>query len=170
MINNYGLYIIIIAGISDEEASNLQLISTSVCPWGINMTFECTVNGTIGDTTVWTGTDFNGCDNNEISLLHINRFGNKGAYGTCNNGAITGQIVNVIMGTNSNRSIYTSQLIVTVRSENNLGKVIECFHDDGANVSLVGSINLTVNTSIICIRTTTSIYMGPAVKGNIYMS
>jgi hypothetical protein len=122
------------------------------------MTFKCTINGEKGDSTVWQGTAFTECDNNhEITLQH-NMF--EGATTMCNNGVITGRSVNVTTGGNDSHH-YTSQLDVIVRP-GMIGKGIECLHDNGTSASLVGSTNLTVNTSIICIHTTST--MG-AVEG-----
>ena len=171
----------------EAGTSNLRIKSTktiSACPWNINVTFECIVHGKEGDTTVWQGTAFSGCNNDEITLIH-NRFGGEGASGMCNGGAITGWIVNVTMGDDSNHSVYTSQLVVIVRSEM-IGKSIKCIHDNGLHEihDNVGSTNLTMNvnasaadSSIICMHTSksdsesghvtmnaTSLYMG-TIKG-----
>ena len=130
----------------------------SSCPWNINVTFECTVHGGEGDNTVWQGTAFNDCDNDEITLLH-NRFGGEGTAGVCNNGTITGRSLNVTMGNDSNHSIYSSQLVVIVRS-GMIGKCIMCLHDDINYYKnyIVGSAHLNINTSdsVICMHTSTS--------------
>ena len=142
----------------EAETGNLPILSTetiSACPWSINITFECTVHGGENDSTstVWRGSAFSGhdCNNDEIILIH-NRFVDEpDALGMCNDGDISGRIVNVTMGDDS---IYISHLVVIVRS-GMIGKDIECYHDDGANESLVGSTSLNVSTSIICMHTST---------------
>ena len=143
----------------EAGTSNLQNISTktiSACPWSINITFKCTVHGRENDSTVWRGSAFSGhgCNSDEIILIH-NRFR---AFGMCDDGDISGRIVNVTMGDDS--IVYTSHLVVTVRSEM-IGKVIECSHDDGTNANRVGYTSLNVKTSIICMHTSlsTSVYM-----------
>ena len=93
------------------------------CP-GKNLTLECTVHGDEGDNTVWQGTAFSGCNNDEITLIH-NRFGREGASGVCNGGAISGRIVRV-----ESNSSYISQLKVAISAEM-VGKNIVCNHDNG---------------------------------------
>ncbi len=108
-----------------EAVNELRIIRTNgthAC-LGKNSTFECTVQGGEGDSTVWQGTAFSGCNNDEITLIH-NRFA-RGAFGECNDGAITGRSVRV----ESNFS-YISQLEVVVTAEM-VGKSIECNRDNG---------------------------------------
>ena len=111
--------------------------SHCVCP-GDNAFYECIVPG--GGLTVWTGEAFN-CSgtNNEIQLLHgIN------STRECNNGSIKGSL----SSTQSNESLYTSQLTVTVGPDTN-GTTIECIHDDGAgNRNKTGSTVLNITTGI----------------------
>ena len=91
---------------------------------GKNLTLECTVHGDEGDSTVWQGTAFSGCNNDEITLIH-NRFGREGASGVCNGGAISGRIVRV-----ESNSSYISQLKVAITAEM-VGKNIICNRDNG---------------------------------------
>ena len=88
---------------------------------GDTLTFNCTVLGSAGGATVWTGTAFD-CPNNEITLLHSSyKSGRHGAFGSCNNGAIVAQSLGV------EDSYYTSQLNVKVTTNNNMiGKTIIC--------------------------------------------
>ena len=99
------------------------------------------MNGSIRDTTVWKGTAFSDCDNNEIVLLH-NQF--ERAAGRCNNGDILGRSIGVVNGS------YISQLEVMVESgpDQLIMKDIKCFHDNGAIEMIIDSI--TINTSVIC--------------------
>ena len=107
-----------------EAASELRVIGANgmhVC-LGRNLTLECTVHGGEGDSTVWEGTAFSGCNNDEITLLHI-RFG-QGTAGVCNSGAISGRSVRV-----ENNSSYISQLRVAITAEM-VGKNIICNRDE----------------------------------------
>ena len=76
-----------------EKKKNIDAVPTSgcVCP-GDTLSYECTVTGMRGGTTIWTGSAIN-CDNNEIALFHY-RF-DTGIYWTCNNGAIMGRSLSV---------------------------------------------------------------------------
>jgi hypothetical protein len=75
--------------------------------------------------TVWQGTAFSGCNNNEITLIH-NRFAREGASGECNGIAITGRSVRV----ESNFS-YISQLEVVITAEMVEKSIILCNRDNG---------------------------------------
>ena len=147
---------------SDEEASNLLLVNTSInsnCPWTIHMTFKCTVIiNEKGGSTVWQGNALSECEGTstkEITLPHT-KFESHSII-SCNNGTITGQSLNMTIENGS--ILYTSQLDVIVMPEM-VGKIIECLHDDGTSES---STCLNVSTSInVCMQTmnATSIYMG----------
>jgi hypothetical protein len=93
-----------------------------VCP-GDKLTYECTVQGSDTGATIWTGTAFSGCQQNEILLLHrqFTPIG-SGSTRTCNNGAIVGQSLGVL------GNHYTSQLNVTITPET-AGKTITCAYD-----------------------------------------
>ena len=104
-----------------------------------NLTLECTISGGERDTTVWQGTAFSGCNNDEIALIH-NRFGGvSGASGVCNSGAITGWSVRV-----ENNSSYISQLEVTVTAEM-IGKNIVCNRDNGT-IYTIGHHQINIGT------------------------
>ena len=106
---------------------------------GGNLTLECTVSGGDKDTTVWQGTAFSGCNNDEITLIH-NRFGRvRGASGVCNNGAITGWSVRV-----ENNSSFISQLEVTITAEM-IGKNIICNRDNGT-IYTIGHHQINIGT------------------------
>ena len=124
-----------------------QLIEVStidcVCPGDI-VTYECTVTGGRGETTVWKGGAFH-CPSNkhEIVLLH-SRFTSESedeAFGECNDGAIVGR------GLRVENNSYTSQLNVTLTSDL-AGESIECVHDDGINITKVGSLNIPTGMCI----------------------
>ena len=119
-------------------------------------------HGEISGNTVWNGSAFSGCNNNEITLPH-NRFEKpEGAFGMCNKGAITGQSVNMTIVND-----YVSQLIVIVKP-GMMGKDIKCFRDDGKSAKLVGSRKLNISTSIFCTHTSPSGYS--SMNTRVYMN
>ena len=123
------------------EASELRVNRTNgvhACPGRILM-FECIVNGTSADSTVWRGTAFSDC---EIILLH-NRFGNKpeGTTRTCSNSDITGWSVRI------EGSLYVSQLEITIDLET-VGKSVVCVHDDGIRSYTIGSYLISAGIAI----------------------
>ena len=124
------------------------ITSGCACP-GDSMTFECNNIG-IG-TTVFRGSAFD-CESsgNTISLLHSRFHSPNGTNGTCNNGAIVGQSLNV------EGNCYTSQLHVTI-SLDLLGKTIECVHDNGTLTEVVGRYLIpTANTTTCLLYTSPS--------------
>ena len=74
----------------------LRLVSTSRygC-FGEFLTYECTIMGSSGEATVWTGTALRNCPNHEITLLHqrFTEFG--GIIRSCNNGTTVAQSCSV---------------------------------------------------------------------------
>ena len=111
----------------------LVVLSDCVCP-GHELRLECTV--VRGATTVWGGSAFSGCSNNEIVLRH-SQFEHGLAVGECNNGVIVGRSIRQV-GDN-----YTSQLIVHLDLHPTLrGKTVECFHDDGLHEVTVGNYTI----------------------------
>ena len=107
-----------------------MVLSDCVCP-GHELRLECTVVG--AGTTVWRGSAFSGCNNNEIVLLHSRL---ETTSGECNNGAIVGHGIRQV-GLN-----YTSQLIVHLNATLR-GKSLECFHDDGTKLRSIGNYTIT---------------------------
>ena len=133
------MYFIIIAEAANL-CSGLQIIETTgvhACPGRI-LTLECTVRGEVGDATVWNGTAFSGCDNNDIVLLH-NRFG-IGDLGRCNGGAITGRSIRI-----ESNSLYISQLEVIITSDM-IEKNIACARDDGTYSYTIGDYLINIGT------------------------
>ena len=125
------------------EANELRIIGTNgmhACPGSI-VTLECTVNGRIGDATVWTGTAFSDCDLSEITLLHIRYMEEEITTGTCSNGVITGRSLRI------EGNLYVSQLEIVVNPEM-VGKSIVCAHDNGTSSYIIGSY--LINTGIHC--------------------
>ena len=130
--------------IAVDAASELRIVETyglHASP-GRSLTLECTVSGGEGDTTIWEGTAFSGC---EILLIH-NRFGRPaGTSRTCSNGAITGQSVRV-----ESNSTYISQLEVII-TPGMIGKNIVCNHDNGTVYTIIGhhQLNMGMSNNII---------------------
>ena len=122
-----------------------QLIKTDscTCPEGI-ITYQCIIDGTDpGGFTIWNGTAFNCGQSNNILLRH-NRFGTTdGAFGSCNNGIISGRSLGVREG-----NIYTSQLQVNLTSGSSsdlVGRTVQCVYSPD------GSTNIVINSTTILI-------------------
>lgn len=102
------------------------------------------MNGGAGDSTVWLGTAFNGCD--DIILLHL-RFGSNITAQKCNNGHIT-------LTAQSRRAVENTSYISTLEVLVNPGhddmpmKTIKCVHDNG--IAVIDSSLTIINTSIVC--------------------
>jgi hypothetical protein len=96
-------------------------VNECVCP-GDKLTYRCIVQGSANGATIWNGTAFSGCPQDEILLRHGDFISTGGLTGTCNNGAIVGQSLGV-QGNN-----YTSQLNVTITPET-IGKTITCAYN-----------------------------------------
>ena len=92
-----------------------------VCP-GDKLTYRCTVQGSHNGATIWNGTAFSGCLQNEIILFHRQFTPIGGPAGSCNNETIVGRSLDE-QGNN-----YTSQLNVTITPET-AGKTIMCAYD-----------------------------------------
>ena len=103
-----------------------------ICP-GNTVVFECNVVGAIA--TVWKGSFFD-CPSNSIVLRHS--VFTPGINGTCNNGEIVANGIEVI------NNIYSSQLAVTVNPDMNNGSV-ECIRD--------GSTEMTIGTCPLLLTT-----------------
>ena len=115
-----------------------MVLSDCVCP-GHELRLECTVVG--AGTTVWGGSAFSGCSNNEIVLLHSHF--EHGLTMGCNNGEIVGRSIRKV-GDN-----YTSQLTVHLNVNFTLrGKTVECFYDDGLHEVTVGNYAIIYPSTI----------------------
>ena len=102
-----------------EYGPSSEATNECVCP-GDTLTYYCTVMGTPGGFTVWTGSAFD-CTGGEIILRHSAFLT---AVGLCNNGAIVARGIGV-EGNN-----YTSQLNVAFTPDIG-GKSIVCAYDSG---------------------------------------
>ena len=89
---------------------------------GDHLIYVCTVHGDIIGATVWNGTAFSSCLQDEIILPHSQFTSTRGSIGTCNDGDIVGRGLQV-EGNN-----YTSQLYVTITPDT-AGKIIVCAYD-----------------------------------------
>ena len=109
---------------------------TCLCPGDI-VTYECTVFGGSGATTVWKGNFFH-CSNGKqvIEYLHSQLMSGESIVRICNNGDIVGGIVSV-----DNESL-TSRISIALTC-NIFGESIECISDNGTNICRVGFESLT---------------------------
>ena len=112
-----------------------------ICPRK-SLTFECTVLGEHGGTTVWQGSVFN-CTSHEISLFHNVYGSTEGAYGEC--GDIVGRSLRVTTDCNNATGYYVSQLTIPVSSDT-AEKTIECVYDDDTTPTSVGQVTITATT------------------------
>ena len=107
---------------------------TNACPGDVLM-YQCNIVGS--GNTIWTGTAFSDCSNNEIILRH-STFASGMAFGNCNNGAISAR------GLGVDNNCYSSQLNVTVNSDLN-NKTIRCDHSSDTVVT-IRTVTLSVAT------------------------
>lgn len=108
-----------------ESELNPGTTNGCVCPGDI-LTYNCTVHGSPGGFTVWTGTAFD-CPGNEIVLRH-NLY--LSTFGTCNSGGIVARGI----GVEGNK--YTSQLHINVTSDfSGKTSTVECIYDNGASTN-----------------------------------
>ena len=127
-----------------------QLITTDscICPEGV-ITYQCIIDGSEpGGFTIWNGTAFSCGQSNSILLRH-NLFSTpSGAFGSCNNGIISGQSLGVSPG-----NVYTSQLQVNVTNSSRselVGRSVQCVYSpDGSTYIVVNSTTITI-TGIAC--------------------
>ena len=134
--------------ISGMDEEGLKLLNTSercLCP-GESLTYECTVMGEPGGSTVWQGSVFN-CTNHEISLFHSLYETTEGAYGECDD--IVGQSVrNTTNSDNNSTTYYVSQLTVPISSGTE-GRTIECLYDNGETYTSVERTKIHITISIV---------------------
>ena len=110
----------------NSAANKLVKASSCTCP-GYVSTYECTTVG--GTATVWQGSAFQ-CPSSQDSIYLSHSLSNIAR--TCNGVAIRGQIIR------DKDDCHTSQLNVTVSSDM-IGESIECFHDNGIALTLIGN-------------------------------
>ena len=109
-----------------------------VCPGNI-VTYECTVFGGIGATTVWKSDIFQ-CSSGKQVIEFVHKLSTlEEGYRVCNNGDIAGRIVRI------ENNHFTSQLNVTL-SYDVAGRNIECISDNGTNTHRIGLLNITTLT------------------------
>ena len=115
------------------QATTGSTIDIALCP-GEVLTIECSIIG--GGVTVWQGTVFNTCDNQEsFSLRHSQFQSNFEKY--CTNIALFARVIGVV------NNSYVSELNVTVNLEMN-NTTIECVHSYNITEILVRTINIIV--------------------------
>ena len=110
--------------------AGLAVVSDCTCS-GFNVTYECT---TIGPgSTFWVLGSSAECG---INLRH-SLFMSQTAVGRCMNGAVEGR------GLQVEGDAYVSQLNVPVRTNLN-GTIVQCEHDDGGSLTVIGTSTLTL--------------------------
>ena len=124
-------------------------MSTNDCVClGDVVTYECTVFGGIGTTTIWKS-DFFQCSSGKqvIELVHrpLTFEQEEDEVNTrsrgCNNGDIAARIVR------DENDMFTSQLNVTLTYDI-AGESIECIGDNGTNTHRIGLLNVAAITVI----------------------
>jgi hypothetical protein len=129
----------IIYNIVSALESGLLLRNDCSCP-GYNLTFECTVNGGIGGSTVWIGEVFhNTCMIPHLVLRH--RYFMQGISQACNDDDVILRAYSLqveAIDSEHDYSSYTSQLNVTY-STSLIGSTVVCAYDNGTQVTHIGS-------------------------------
>ena len=116
----------------------LTTLSSCICP-GYKAVFECVVNG--DGATIWSGTAFDQCSDDTITLRHgpfINQPGYSISKNCNDSGLIIGHAVSVV------NDSYTSHLVVNV-SQSLIGANVECATDSGHHV---GTTQIQLTTGI----------------------
>ena len=143
-------------------AFELKSTNDSVCPGDI-LTFECTVIGSGGGSTVYkfqnSAFDSTMCNTDDIVLLH-SRFNSSDSADSKNKSctignrtvAIHGQSVRIVNGS------YISQLKITL-SPSLYRSTIDCVYDNGSMEISVGSYTFG-NLSVFCVFVTTKLNEG----------
>ena len=114
-----------------EATGLISTTASSNCPGDI-LTFECTVEG--GIATVWKGTVFNLCEDQDISFRHsrLNDINETQKLIDCNN--VTTVVAMIIR---SHNLTYTSEFSFTANCGLD-GLTVECYKDDESNETLIG--------------------------------
>jgi hypothetical protein len=145
------LYNIIIKIIVLAPESGLFLRNDCSCP-GYNLTFECTVNGGIGGSTVWIGEVFqNTCMIPHLFLRH--RYFMQGISQACNDDDVILHAYSLqveAIDSKHDYSSYTSQLNVTY-STSIIGSTVVCAYDNGTQVTHIGSKIIASTTKCMLI-------------------
>ena len=134
--------------VTNQQLDSGQLIKTDscTCPEGV-ITYRCIIDANVtGGFTIWNGTAFNCGPSNNILLRHNSFGGQSGAFGSCNDGIISGRSLGV-----SNGNIYTSQLQVTITNSSRsglIGRTVQCVYSPD------GSTNLIINSTTIMLTGT----------------
>ena len=105
----------------------------------------CVIDGMDpGGITIWNGTAFNCSQSNNIIRLRHRLFSTQtGAFGSCNDGTISGRSLGVGAG-----NVYTSQLQVNITNSSRselVGKTVQCVYNPD------GSTDIVINSTTIMI-------------------
>ena len=106
--------------------------------------YNCTVAAGEG-STVWTGSAFDCPGTNDSIILRHHEFftDSTTAYGTCNNGSITGRGVSV------NGDCFTSQLYIGFSVTLDLvGENVICIYKNGSQELIVGNATIRLGTML----------------------
>ena len=129
-----------------------QLIQTDscICPEGI-ITYQCTIDvSQPGGFTIWNGTAFSCGQFNRILLRHSLFDSLTGAFGSCNDGIISGRSLGV-SSDGTNNTIYTSQLQVNVTNSSRsglVGRTVQCVYSPDATIfSIIDSTTIAITGS-----------------------
>ena len=133
---DYNFFLLVVLLTELECIPHFRELTTNDCDCQKNsVKFECSVVG--GTATVFQGNALNcGATSDEITLLHSRFNTTSGTDGSCNDGAIVAQSVNV------ESNCYTSTLNVTFISPTLIGRMIKCIKDDGTTSTLIGTISV----------------------------
>ena len=128
------------------QADDSGITTVTVVPcdcYGCNNTFvlECSVLG--GGATIWQGTLFNQCQNQENIILRHSQFNN--ITGTAINYTCDGSISISAHAVDVNENAYTSRLTV-VLSEDLTGRTVECANE---SKSIIGNYTILNTAGLI---------------------
>jgi hypothetical protein len=126
--------IIIFIGFLSSGQNQLTDITTCTCI-GYNYIFECNVTG--AGATVWSGTVFDHCSSSDILLRHSQYESGSQISSMCSNsGPVIGRTIGVV------NDSHVSQLSIHI-NQNSDGDTVQCYHDNGSTLFLVGSSQIS---------------------------
>ena len=134
------------------ESGRLIKTDSCTCPEGI-ITYQCTIDvSQPGGFTIWNGTAFSCGPFNHILLRHNSFNSSTGAFGSCNDGIISGQSLGV---SSDGTYVYTSQLQVNITNSSRsglVGRTVQCVYSPDATIFNV------INSTTIAITGNSPVY------------
>ena len=127
--------------------NGIFLTNNCTCP-GHNLTFECSVNGVVGGSTVWSGNAIRQC---MVPIFLRHRDFTPGTSRVCNNGDM------IIRSLRAESNCYVSQMNILFSANLN-GSTVACAYDNGTATVGVGSMsimaikkctNVTINSTTL---------------------